>query len=181
MQLFKSYQDVKNSMALQVEYESGSLKLPNLAFSASRSYMYMQHKIVNKSHYIEEVSSFETVVQADLRPSWILQLGKLAAMFVNSRLPKNFSEDPHAYQEFIDNFGTHYFKTAKFGGLMTLLLEVQSYYFENKADEEMKAQALAIFLNTFPWMKSESSTHSRQDCCGYRQSPTEQMAKKVIR
>ncbi|CAG0897906.1 unnamed protein product [Darwinula stevensoni] len=181
VQLFKSYQDVRRSMALQVEYEPESSDLFKLAFSASRSYERMQHIIANKSHYIKEVSSFETAFQVDLIPSWVLHLSRLTAVFVDSRLPKSFTEDPGAYEEFIANFGTHYFKSAKFGGLIKLLLETHSDYFENKSDEEMKAQALAFFLKILPWKISQSDSDAQGKAnrfTGYGYDPHNQQVTK---
>ncbi|CAG0897826.1 unnamed protein product [Darwinula stevensoni] len=143
VEIFKSYQEVKRSRSTDVGVKGGFLWF---SFSASRSYMYMQNTITNNSRYIEEVSAFETAVRADLHPSWIVQMSKMIDVFVEGRLKKNFTEDPGAYEEFIDNFGTHYFKTACFGGFIKLLLETKSEYFKNVTDEQVKAQAGASFL-----------------------------------
>ncbi|CAG0901068.1 unnamed protein product, partial [Darwinula stevensoni] len=172
VEIFKSYQEVKRSRSTEVGAKGGIF---GFGFSASRSYMYMQDTITNHSRYIEEVSAFETAVRADLHPSWIIQMSKMIDKFVEGRLQKNFTEDPGAYEEFIDNFGTHYFKTARFGGFIKLLLETKSEYFKNVTDEQVKTEAGASFLKLLSLKRSIFADTTKLD------ARFEQMTRKTIR
>ncbi|CAG0884115.1 unnamed protein product [Darwinula stevensoni] len=138
VQIFKSHRDVKRSMAVEAGAE---LTLETFGFSSSSSYQHMQNTIMNTSRYIEEVSSFDSAVQADLSLEEELNLGKSAKSFVDKLLPANFTDDPGPYEKFIATFGTHYFQNGKFGGVIKLIMETKSEYFDQKTDEQIKAEA----------------------------------------
>lgn len=144
VKIFKDYKEVKRTMSSDV---SGGITLEKFAFSASSSYSRMQHTITNTSKFIEQVSSFDSATRTDLVPFWVLELGAIVQGFVDNRLPANYSQNPAAYKLFIQYFGTHYFQSAKFGGLIKLVLETSSEYFQNNNDNRVQQQAEASFLN----------------------------------
>jgi hypothetical protein len=42
---------------------------------------------------------------------------------IDKFLPNNYNENPTKYQEFLSTFGTHYFTTARFGGIFKVDIE----------------------------------------------------------
>ncbi|CAG0896999.1 unnamed protein product [Darwinula stevensoni] len=160
VQIFKTYREIKNSMAYQV---GAGVNTGKFGFSASHSYERMQNTIVNTSSYIEEVSSFDSAVRADLVPQWELKLGKFISSFVDLQLPPTFAQDPAAYDKFIAQFGTHYFQNGKYGGVLKLVLETKSEYFSSKTDVQVKNQAEASFLQAFKLDGSQSQGKTNID------------------
>ncbi|CAG0903510.1 unnamed protein product [Darwinula stevensoni] len=172
VRIYKSYQEIKGSMAFEV---GGELSLKKFGFSASRSYEHMQNTITNTSHYLEEVSSFDSAVRADFVPEWVLTLGRFPKMFVENYLPENYTQDPAAYEKFIAYFGTHYFQHGNFGGVIKMHLETRTDYFNGKTDAQVKAQAQASFLKFLSIKGLQSGSMSQVD------ETFEQMTTKAIR
>lgn len=141
--IFKNYKEVKRSMSANA---GGGLNLGKFGFSSSGSYTRMQHAIVNTSHYVEQVSAFDSASRVDLAPYWILDLNLAAKVFIDRRLPPDFLQNPARYEEFINHFGTHFVRSAKFGGLITLFMETSAEYYREKSERDVQRQAEASFL-----------------------------------
>lgn len=143
VEILKTSKEVRSSMASEV---GGGLQLSKFAFSASTSYKRMQHTVTNTSRYIEYVSAFFSGRRADLKLHFALDLDPLVQGFVDTQLPVSYLEHPAPYEEFIEYFGTHYFRSANYGGMISLLLETSSTYFMGKTDRDVSRQAEASFL-----------------------------------
>jgi len=72
-------------------------------------------------------------------------LTKYAQMYLDRRLTGSFTQMPERYQEFIKNFGTHYFQEAVFGGMLKLVVETESKYYEQTTTHKVGLQAQAKF------------------------------------
>ena len=58
--------------------------------------------------------SYDSANRADLEPYWGLKLGHLPQLFVDNYLPNKFEEESVSiYNDFIQNYGTHFFKDAR--------------------------------------------------------------------
>uniref|UniRef100_A0A0B7AZC8 MACPF domain-containing protein n=1 Tax=Arion vulgaris TaxID=1028688 RepID=A0A0B7AZC8_9EUPU len=141
--LYKSYEDIRRSMTTEV---GGSGSIWKFAFSASNNYMKFQNTIANNSRFISVVSAFESATRVDFNPSWVLELDRFAAMFIERRISGTFESNPAAYNRFIEIFGTHYLSTGQFGGYIRVSYETSSSYFYSKSDTEVKINAKASFL-----------------------------------
>nr|KAG5689273.1 hypothetical protein BaRGS_005281 [Batillaria attramentaria] len=143
VEIFKTSKDIRRSMSSDV---GGGLQLTTFGFSASSSYKRMQHTVANTSSYIEHVSAFFSGRRADFNFHFALDLDPFVQRYIDNNLPASFANNPTPYEDFIRYFGTHYFSTAKFGGMISLLLETQSSYFNGKTDAQVKRQAETSFL-----------------------------------
>ncbi|RUS72664.1 hypothetical protein EGW08_019573 [Elysia chlorotica] len=144
VQLYKTSRDVRTSMTRDV---GGQGTIWKFSFSGSRSYSRMQNTVTNSSKYISDVSSYHSSTEVDLMPDWLLQLNWIAKTYVERFLAGHtYETNPQAYQGFIDQFGTHYFTTAKFGGLIRSVYETGSSYFSSHTEGQAKINAKASFL-----------------------------------
>ena len=74
-----------------------------------------------------------------------MELTKYAKLYLDRRLTGTFDAMPEKYEEFIKNFGTHYFQDAFFGGMLKLLVETESSYFETSTTVGVGLQAEGLF------------------------------------
>ncbi|CAG5124603.1 unnamed protein product [Candidula unifasciata] len=141
--LYKTYEDVRRSMNSEVGIRGSLWKF---SFSASRNYMKLQNTISNSSRYVSDIAAFESATRVDFIPSWVIELDRFAAAYIDRRISGTFESNPAAYNRFIENFGTHYFSTANFGGYIRVTFETSSSYFYSRTDSEVKSKAKASFL-----------------------------------
>ncbi|CAL1530299.1 unnamed protein product [Lymnaea stagnalis] len=141
--LYKNYNDVRRSMTTEVGGEGAIWKF---AFSGSHSYKKMQNAITNTSRYVSDIASFESAVRADVIPSWILEVDTFAQMFIDRMITGDYETNPRSYNRFINQFGTHYFSTANFGGYIKVVSETTMDYLYSRSESEAKANAKASFL-----------------------------------
>ena len=75
-----------------------------------------------------------------------MELTKYAKIYLDRRLKSTtFNDSPEKYAEFIKTFGTHYFQDAFFGGMLKLLIETESSYFEKSTTVGVGLQAEGVF------------------------------------
>lgn len=94
--LHRTQQDVKQTM-----YLSAEVGLIGGMFSSSASYKQFQQTISNSSKFTAEVEAFFPATRSDFAPYYALDLTKYAKQFVDSQLPKNYTENPQKFKEFI--------------------------------------------------------------------------------
>ena len=125
VEIFKSSREVQESMAAKagVDIFGGT-------FSASASYEKLSSSLTNDSRYFESVDTIVSASRVNLVPSSAFDLSRFAKTLLEQKLPNTFDEDPAAFEDFINQFGTHYFAFGKFGGVVRLLLETKSSYFK---------------------------------------------------
>jgi len=138
--VFRKLDQVINSMKLSVGI-GDALGL----FMLSPSLNFAHSTLTNTSRYIEEVKAHVSSFRADHAPSWVMELTKYAKMYLERRLTGSFDAMPRRYEEFIKNFGTHYFQDAFFGGMLKLLVETESSYFETSTTVGVGLQAEGLF------------------------------------
>jgi len=140
VEVFRKLDQVINSMKLSVGI-GDALGL----FMLSPSLNFAHATLTNTSRYMEEVRAHVSSFRADHAPSWVMELTKYAKMYIDRRLTKGFTEIPEKYEEFIKNFGTHYFQDAFFGGMLKLVIETESSYFETSTTVGVGLQAEGVF------------------------------------
>ncbi|BFZ00947.1 hypothetical protein BsWGS_03986 [Bradybaena similaris] len=165
--LYKTYEDVRRSMNSEVGIDGSIWKF---SFSASRSYMKLQNTITNTSRYVSDIAAFESATRVDFIPSWIIELDRFAALYVERRISGTFESNPAAYNTFINNFGTHYFSTANFGGYIRVTFETSSSYFYSRTDSEVKSKAKASFLKIISAQGGHVSGSTTEDSTFKEQS-----------
>merc|ERR1712198_417429 len=85
-----------------------------------------------------EVKTFVSATRADMLPYWGSNPSRMITMFI-ARMPKTYDENPKKYHQFIQWFGTHYFMSAKFGGLIQMRLETNKDYYKTTSEQKIKA------------------------------------------
>ncbi len=66
--------------------------------------------------------------------------------FFNQLLPNNYLENPGKYQEFLTNFGTHFFQTATYGGVLQISAHFSKDYALKHTMEALKAQTNLLLM-----------------------------------
>merc|ERR1712087_1059094 len=73
-----------------------------------------------------------------------LQITPHLEKYIEEHLKKTFEEDPDPYRTFINMWGTHFFHKAHFGGLIRVLMEMDSSFAEKKTQHAIGVQASGI-------------------------------------
>jgi hypothetical protein len=76
-----------------------------------------------------------------MKPYWGEKMGESMKGFVDTQLPNNYLDNAGKYQEFLANFGTHYFSTARFGGVFHLEIDTAKGYTESHTEKDLSLQA----------------------------------------
>lgn len=139
----RTYNESREAIAAHFRVE-GKFKL--FGFSLSQSLRKMQESIFKESSYVSTVSAFESAQQAQLQAYYDLYISDEAQQFIDNYLSDADSDsDFYLYRTFISTFGTHYFKTANYGGLLLMELETKTQYYREHGELELKVQAEASF------------------------------------
>jgi len=157
VEILKSSNDVKKLIKADTGF-SDSLGL----FSLSGSFNKMMSSVSNKSVFLERADHVKPVYNVRMRSARVITMSDDAELFMED-LPKTFEEDPELYQEFIDEYGTHYHSEAKFGGVVRVLLETNSKYYEKKSDLEVEAAAKGTIQNILSAQGSSSGGSNKVD------------------
>jgi len=136
--IIKTTSDVKNSIAVNVGISLEGKATEKGMFEGTGSFKHMSSTLTEKNSNIEEVKTFVSATRADMLPYWGSNPSRLITMFI-ARMPDTFEENPKKYHEFIKWFGTHYFMSAKFGGLIQMRLETNKNYFKTTSEQNIKA------------------------------------------
>ncbi|CAM6031723.1 unnamed protein product [Sphagnum compactum] len=59
----------------------------------------------------------------------------------SNNAPNNYMDNPGKWQEFLSLFGTHYFSTARFGGVFHLEVDTAKGYTESHTEKDLSLQA----------------------------------------
>ncbi|CAL1526332.1 unnamed protein product [Lymnaea stagnalis] len=158
--IYKSYNEIREKMTQDV---GGEGLIWKFAFSASHSYTTMQNTITNNSKYISEVSAFESATNVEFDPSWVLEMDTFAKIFIDRKISGTFEKNQSAYFTFINQFGTHYFSSANFGGFVREVLETKKEFFSSKTDSDVENNAKASFLNIISLHGGKVSSSTKVD------------------
>jgi len=169
IEVFRKLDQVINSMKLSVGI-GDALGL----FMLSPSLKFAHGTLTNTSRYIEEVSAHVSSFRADHAPSWAMELTKYAKMYLDKRLTMPFGKAPHLYEEFIKTFGTHFFQDAYFGGMLKLVVETESSYFERSTTVGVGLQAEGVFGEIVKLKGGVGVEHTKVDG-DFRKSSKESM------
>jgi len=137
--IIKTSHDVQNSLAVNVGVKLDGAAEEKGMFEGTASFDQMTKTLTQKNSNIEEVKTFVSAIRADMLPYWGSKPSRLITMFI-SRMPNTFEENPKKYHEFIKWFGTHYFMSAKFGGLIQMRLETNKDYYKQQTERNIKLQ-----------------------------------------
>ncbi|XP_015786509.1 perivitellin-2 67 kDa subunit-like [Tetranychus urticae] len=98
------------------------------AFSKSASYKTYQSILLNNTKTIASLQLITPTTRINLAPRTSLRksLSEFMEDFMSEELPGRYEEAPEKYLEFIENYGTHYFKSALFGGVFKYLTQIDT-------------------------------------------------------
>jgi len=136
--IIKTSNEVKNTLALNVGMSLEGKATEKGMFEGTASFDQMTSTLTQKNSNIEEVKTFVSATRADMLPFWGSKPSRMITMFI-ARMPKTYDENPKKYHQFIQWFGTHYFMSAKFGGLIQMRLETNKDYFKSTSEQKIKA------------------------------------------
>jgi hypothetical protein len=136
-----SFSETKKSRALNVEltYEDGQ-------FSNSLSSKKNMREINDHNKTLSIVSAHVSATKVDLIPYLNIKAGTYMKEFINKYLQNNYTENPSKYQEFFDTFGTHYFSSARFGGIIKVEIFTESEYVSKSTQSYLETQAKASYM-----------------------------------
>jgi len=136
--IIKTSNDVQKSLAINVGIALEGAATEKGMFEGSGSFEQMTSTLKQKNSNIEEVKTFVSATRADMLPFWGSNPSRMITMFI-ARMPATYDENPTKYHQFIQWFGTHYFMTAKFGGLIQMRLETNKDYYKTTSEQKIKA------------------------------------------
>jgi len=136
--ILKTSSDVKRSIAVNVGVALEGAAAEKGMFEGSGSFERMTSTLTQKNSNIEEVKTFVSATRADMMPYWGSKPSRMISMFI-ARMPKTYDENPKKYHTFIQWFGTHYFMSARFGGLIQMRFETNKDYFKTTSEQKIKA------------------------------------------
>jgi hypothetical protein len=149
---YKSYQDIKKTQSSNV-----GLGFLGGMFGFSGSSTKSMEEIIANQKSLLSVSAHVSAIEVQLTPYWAETEGFFMKEFFDKFLPNTYAENPAKYQEFLSTFGTHYFTTARFGGLLKVDIETNMNYASTMTAQNMEFQASLSYLEKL----SLSGGHSK--------------------
>ncbi len=155
---YSSYQDIKNTQSSKV-----GLKFLGGMFGFSGTSTKSMEKIIANQRSLLSVSAHVSAIEVQLIPYWAVTESFYMREFYDKFLPNTYAENPAKYQEFLSLFGTHYFTTARFGGLLKVNIEINKNYAKTLSAQNMEIQASLSFLNIISLSGGYSKGSQRVD------------------
>ena len=145
-EIFHNVDEVRESMSWNVKI-GGFLGF----FSSSKTYASTREIFTNSSSHIAEVTASVSSRKVDFRPRWALNFSEDARQYVDKILPSKLDteDDIKKYKEFIKYFGTHYFTSGKFGGVIRVDFLTKSDFFRYFSSKDVKLAAQMSFAKIF--------------------------------
>lgn len=137
----KTADDIKTAMSVTVGLD---LAAGLFSFSASTTYKRDRQTIdeSEKSLVVKDGSIY--VYEAQFRDVNSQEVSKDFKKYFDS-LPSTFEADPEAYFKFINQFGTHYFYKANFGGVFRMRVETLNNLHKKMNKDELLAKIEAKY------------------------------------
>jgi hypothetical protein len=109
---------------------------------SSMEYILQDHRVMT------EVSAHVSAYRVKLIPPATEHVGEDMNHDYNN-LPPNYIQNPALYQKFLNDYGTHFFQEALFGGLMKMDSFTSKYYSMTHTTEVIKSQGGFSFFGLF--------------------------------
>jgi len=113
-------------------------------FKLSASYSKMTSMVEEHNKTVASSSEVVPVFNARMLPYISLKVAPPVEEYIEKHLKKPFKENPKPYREFINQWGTHFFRKANFGGLIRVLLEIDSSFAEKQKQNAIGIQASGV-------------------------------------
>lgn len=97
-----------------------------------------------------QASAIITGVQIDFQAKNMMQLNENVLNYIYKDFPDSYEDKPAVYNEFIGKFGTHYFESANFGGLLYQKTIIENSYKYKADSRDIMASASGKFTK---WVK----------------------------
>jgi len=116
------------------------------AFEGTASFDQDTATLTQKDSNIEEVNTYVSAIRADTIPVFAGKPSRIIALAIK-RCPLTYKEGPRKFDTFVKLFGTHYFMTAHFGGIIKMRLETKKDFFKTTSEQKIKADAKGMIEN----------------------------------
>jgi len=113
-------------------------------FKLSGSYARMTSTVEDKNKSVADSEKHEPVFNVRMLPAISLKMTSHMEKFIEKRLNKPFREDAVAYRDFIAQWGTHFFHKADFGGIIRVVMEMDSSFTKTQTEDSIGVQASGI-------------------------------------
>jgi len=113
-------------------------------FKLSASYSKMTSMVDEHEKAVASSSEVVPMFSARMKPYVNLQVAPHIEDYIEEYLNKPFLDNPKPYRDFINVWGTHFFHIANFGGLIRVLLEMDSSFAEKQTQNTIGVEANGI-------------------------------------
>ncbi|CAH1781039.1 unnamed protein product [Owenia fusiformis] len=165
--LWKSNDDIKldwgDKAGIELGNDSDSTPDGTGEFSFSDSYKNLYQAISSQRRFVEDVSSFVSAFRVDFKSPGQIQLNSGAQTFISRFLPNTYEANPDAWDAFIDYYGTHYYESGNFGGLLKMTMETQKEVVAQLGESATSRNAELTFKNWIGILGGHSESASRVD------------------
>lgn len=143
-------------------------------FSESGSYKSYQRVILNGTKFLATLQVVTPSTRINLAPRTSLRksLTEFMSDFLSEEMPKKYRESPDKFQEFIQNYGTHYFKSAMFGGVFSHVTQVDQSVREFLSDREIRQNINMYFMALLSRKGVVSKVFEKKDNKSFREKLT---------
>jgi len=117
---------------------------PTGLFKLSASYSKMTAMVDEKKKSLASSKHVVPAFAAHMLPATSLQATPHIENYIKKHLNNTFEKDPEPYRQFINQWGTHFFQKANFGGLIRVLMEMDSSFAKKQTEQKIGAEASGV-------------------------------------
>jgi len=136
--VMKTRSDVSNFFSV-----NAGIGVPGL-FELSASYSKMTAMVDEKKKSLASSKHVVPAFAAHMLPATSLQATPHIENYIKKHLNNTFEKDPEPYRQFINQWGTHFFQKANFGGLIRVLMEMDSSFAKKQTEQKIGVQASGV-------------------------------------
>jgi hypothetical protein len=137
--VMSSYNDRQKSHSNNVGLTLGGIG--GFGFSVGVKAGKLMQKIIGQDRTVTTVTGHLSAYSVEMKPFWGEKMGESMKGFLDTQAPNNYMDNPGKWQEFLSLFGTHYFSTARFGGVFHLEVDTAKGYTESHTEKDLSLQA----------------------------------------
>lgn len=142
--------------------------------SNSDSYKLFQNTLVNSTKFIATLQLITPSAKISLAPRTSLRksLTEFMTDFLNEEMPPRYHQSPEKYREFITNYGTHYFKNALFGGVISYVSQIESSVRDFLTERELRQNINMYFMALLSRKGVVSKVFEKKESKSFREKLT---------
>jgi hypothetical protein len=141
-------------------------------FSLSRSHQKIMEKITTHHEVLTTVHSHVSAHAVEMSSFWKEMAGATMKGFMD-HLPDTYAADANAYQKFVNEFGTHYFQIARFGGVIRVESDTTKNYALEHTAKTIELQAGIAYMNILGAEGGHTQDQQPQDAAYHANTTTQ--------